>query len=163
RSSENGGDNSPSSLNFSGLKATARNLGFVVSPRSDLPPGGPRRVVIDAVRPDPGSYAIKRVVGDRVEVEADLVADGHDQLVGMLDAAAERAGGADGRNLQRVAALLRTPGEGVQAALDPELAALMRKHADRSLATTLEPARTITVDPPLARFGSWYELFPRST
>ena len=27
---------------------------------------------------------------------------------------------------------------------------------------TLEPARRVTVDPPLARCGAWYEMFPRS-
>jgi starch synthase (maltosyl-transferring) len=40
---------------------------------------------------------------------------------------------------------------------------LMRSHADRSAATTLETPLAVTVDPPLARFSAWYELFPRST
>ncbi|MGE5186632.1 MAG: maltotransferase domain-containing protein [Acidobacteriota bacterium] len=46
----------------------------------------PPRVVILAVRPevDGGRYPIKRVVGETVEVEADLVADGHDVLRGVL-------------------------------------------------------------------------------
>lgn len=40
------------------------------------------RAVIDAVRPrlDGGRFAVKRVVGDRFEVEADCFADGHDTL-----------------------------------------------------------------------------------
>jgi starch synthase (maltosyl-transferring) len=41
-----------------------------------------RRVVIARIRPeiDCGRFAIKRVVGERVIVEADVLADGHDQL-----------------------------------------------------------------------------------
>jgi starch synthase (maltosyl-transferring) len=47
---------------------------------------GRRRVVIDAIRPclDGGRTAIKRVVGDRVRVETDLLVDGHDRLAGRL-------------------------------------------------------------------------------
>jgi starch synthase (maltosyl-transferring) len=49
-------------------------------------PDGRRRVVVDAIRPliDGGAYAVKRVIGDRVRVEADLLADGHDKLAGRL-------------------------------------------------------------------------------
>ena len=45
-----------------------------------------RRVRIEAVTPeiDGGRYAVKRIVGDRVVVEADLITDGHDQLAGRL-------------------------------------------------------------------------------
>ena len=41
-----------------------------------------RRVVIERVRPEIncGKFAIKRVVGDHVKVEADVFADGHDQI-----------------------------------------------------------------------------------
>jgi starch synthase (maltosyl-transferring) len=48
------------------------------------PPRG--RVVILAVRPeiDGGRYPIKRVVGDRLEVEVDLVVDGHDLVRAVL-------------------------------------------------------------------------------
>jgi starch synthase (maltosyl-transferring) len=47
---------------------------------------GRARAVIDRVIPevDGGRYAVKRVVGDRVVVEADVFADGHDTLVCML-------------------------------------------------------------------------------
>ncbi|HSD90240.1 MAG TPA: alpha-1,4-glucan--maltose-1-phosphate maltosyltransferase [Kofleriaceae bacterium] len=46
----------------------------------------PPRVVILAVRPeiDGGRYAAKRVVGETVEIEADLVADGHDIVRAVL-------------------------------------------------------------------------------
>jgi starch synthase (maltosyl-transferring) len=40
------------------------------------------RAVIDAVRPsvDRGRFPAKRIVGERVRIEADIIADGHDQL-----------------------------------------------------------------------------------
>src|SRR5262245_26757185 len=45
-----------------------------------------RRVVIEAVRPqvDAGRFAIKRIVGDEVVVEADVFADGHEVLTCRL-------------------------------------------------------------------------------
>ena len=47
---------------------------------------GLRRVVIDGVSPevDRGRFAVKRIVGDCVIVEADIIADGHDQLSARL-------------------------------------------------------------------------------
>ncbi|HET9015331.1 MAG TPA: maltotransferase domain-containing protein, partial [Thermomicrobiaceae bacterium] len=51
--------------------------------RPDLPDDrGRQRVVIEGISPevDCGRFPVKRVVGDRVVVEADVFADGHDQL-----------------------------------------------------------------------------------
>jgi starch synthase (maltosyl-transferring) len=47
---------------------------------------GRRRVVIERVRPsvEGGTYPIKRVAGEDVEVEADVFADGHDALSSVL-------------------------------------------------------------------------------
>src|SRR5688572_7239319 len=47
---------------------------------------GRSRVLVEAVSPelDAGAYAVKRVVGDRLEVGADLIADGHDVVAGAL-------------------------------------------------------------------------------
>src|SRR5688572_16437128 len=47
---------------------------------------GRSRVVFGQVAPelDGGAYAVKRVVGDRVTVSADLIADGHDVVAGEL-------------------------------------------------------------------------------
>jgi len=50
----------------------------------------------------------------------------------------------------------------LKAALDPVLAALMARHADRSGAADYESILRITVDRERARYGAWYELFPRS-
>ncbi|HEY1288759.1 MAG TPA: alpha-1,4-glucan--maltose-1-phosphate maltosyltransferase [Burkholderiales bacterium] len=45
-------------------------------------PAAPARVVIESVRPqvDGGRYPAKRVIGEEVLVEADVFADGHDQV-----------------------------------------------------------------------------------
>lgn len=48
-------------------------------------------------------------------------------------------------------------------ALDPELVILMAPWADRVRSTAAEHVLRVTVDPPLARFSAWYEMFPRST
>jgi starch synthase (maltosyl-transferring) len=57
-----------------------------ISVPADLPADGPRRVVIDAIRPavDGGRYPVKRTVGDRMWVEADILIDGHDRLAAVL-------------------------------------------------------------------------------
>jgi starch synthase (maltosyl-transferring) len=47
---------------------------------------GKHRVLVEHVRPelDGGRYPVKRVLGDRLVVEADMIADGHDILRGAL-------------------------------------------------------------------------------
>ena len=47
-------------------------------------------------------------------------------------------------------------------AVDPDLLAACRRHPDRTRSTLVAPAAEIYVDRARARFGSWYELFPRS-
>ena len=58
-----------------------------------LPAEGRARVVIESITPnvDHGRFAAKRIVGDRVEVEADCFADGHDALACVLRARREDA------------------------------------------------------------------------
>lgn len=50
----------------------------------------------------------------------------------------------------------------VRPALSPEVAALLREHPVRDLVTKGR-AHRVWVDRPRALFGSWYEMFPRST
>jgi starch synthase (maltosyl-transferring) len=72
---------------------------------------------------------------------------------------------ADAKRLADVSAVLRSAGaQGPRAAaaLEQAAASLMAAYPDREAATTREPPFPLTVDPPLARFSSWYELFPRS-
>ena len=207
-------------------------------------PAGMTRVVIENVTPelDAGHFAIKRTVGEKVMVEADIFADGHDVLTAMLkfrhknerdwtetpmefqtndhwrgeftvhevgtwlytieawvdhfkswrrdlkkriearqdvsvdllagaqmvEAAAERAKGADAEKLagwaKELGARETANAASVSArALDPQMADLMAKYPDRHLSTEYQKELRIVVDPPLARFSAWYELFPRST
>jgi starch synthase (maltosyl-transferring) len=205
------------------------------------PPAGDTRfrAVVESIEPsvDGGDYAVKRVVGDEVVVEADCFCDGHDRLQALLlyrrvgdipwieapmqplfndrwrgafrvDAlgryeytvtawvdpflswlhdferredpadilqalaagavllreAAGRARGADRRRLGDAAERLAStqdPAAGRELALDPALAGLAARHASRDLASR-HPPLPLIVEPPLARFGAWYEFFPRS-
>jgi starch synthase (maltosyl-transferring) len=82
-----------------------------------------------------------------------------------LRAAALRAKGADAERLAAAAEAVADEAADwqhrVSAALDPEVAAAADRHPDRSDATVAGPFE-IDADPERARFGSWYELFPRS-
>ena len=206
-----------------------------------------RRVVIERVAPeiDEGRFPIKRTVGEEVVVEADIFADGHDVLSGVLlyrhaeesewrecpleeltndrwrgafvvdrlgrylytvrawvepfatwqrDLRKKVDAGADvsvellvgaasvteaaGRFAGGQAAALRALAETlandttaadavahetqVKAALDPGLGDLMSARADAEAVTTYCRELEVVVDPERARFGAWYEFFPRS-
>ncbi len=205
---------------------------------------GRRRVIIEKVTPqvDAGRFPAKRIAGDRVNVEADVFADGHDLvralilyrkagadewmeapmrplpndrwqgefpvdemgryeftvegwvdqfqswrrdlgkkidagqdvrvelLIGaqIVAAAAQRAQPpSDKAILDSAAARLRSMADGsverpAGAPLSEELAQLVECYPDRRLATRYDRILEIVVDRKRARFGSWYELFPRS-
>jgi starch synthase (maltosyl-transferring) len=57
------------------------------------PPVSAGRVVIEAIRPsvDGGRFAVKRTVGDKMIVEADIYTDGHEQLAAVVALRAENA------------------------------------------------------------------------
>jgi starch synthase (maltosyl-transferring) len=245
--------------------------------RDRLPRAARQRVIVERIQPeiDAGRFAIKRTPGESVVVTADVFADGHDLLAGVLkhrvvrgpgsgdDQAAEPAwtdtplepldndswtgsfvvehvgryeytveawidrfgswlkaliakaeAGQDvtselleGAELIQVAAGQGLPGspegpdlsarsrtaraesrhekvdptedlrlleiadllrsdrpqlERVAAARDASLTALMTARADRSTATAYDRTLEVVVDPVRARFGAWYEMFPRS-
>lgn len=84
----------------------------------------------------------------------------------LLRAAAKRAKGDDRTAIAAAADVVedataptRTR---VGAALDPALVAVVDRYPDRSRAAKLAKNQELDVDPALARFGAWYELFPRS-
>jgi len=84
----------------------------------------------------------------------------------LLEQAAKRAKGADRKLIAMSVTRLTDSGASEQAspdlALDPELLAAVQRHPDRSRATTMDVRLLVDVDPVRARFGTWYELFPRS-
>ncbi len=207
----------------------------------DLPDRLPSRLIIEGVQPeiDDGRFPIKRVVGEEVNVSADIHADGHDSLAAVLRyrrsgesewSEAPMQAGANDRwtghflvtqlgvyeytlqawvdrfaswrrdlskkvdanqdvasELLEGAALVRRTAEGVrgeegewlrewaeamckdddrtaniEAALDPLLAAVMARHQERGGGVEFDRILRVRVDRQRARFGAWYELFPRS-
>ena len=219
--------------------------GFTMAPQAnpEKNPGKIHRVVIENVRPaiEDGRFPIKRTVGEKVEVLADIHADGHDLLsarvlfrsarqtewqtapltllgddiwrgefpitaqerylytlqawsdpfktwvrdlkkrseaaqdlslefligADLIDAAASRARGSVGERLREAAAGLRKlrsadPEKTFALALGAELACLVAGHPDLSAATQYPLELPVEVDRERARFGAWYEMFPRS-
>jgi starch synthase (maltosyl-transferring) len=203
------------------------------------PEEGRDRAVIEDVTPeiDSGRFPIKRIVGEEVAVEADILTDGHDALACVLlyrkeagaqwteapmeplgndrwrgsfrvqelgryrytvrawvdhfktwsrdlakrvqagqDASVDLLIGAEmvenarkraplmhAGPLDSFAEALRAGGvEGTRQALSTELARLMSLYGERRLATTYDRELVVVVDRERARFGAWYELFPRS-
>nr|WP_315852109.1 alpha-1,4-glucan--maltose-1-phosphate maltosyltransferase [Tautonia rosea] len=83
----------------------------------------------------------------------------------LVRLASERAEGHAIQWLSERADAIRLPGDQVPRtalALDPQLAELMERYTDRSGGASFEKALGVVVDPVIARFGAWYEMFPRS-
>ena len=216
-----------------------------VAPPRGVP--GRARAVVEAVRPevDGGRFPAKRETGDAVEVEADVYADGHDEVSAELRWRHEREGGwhhapmspvggdrfrgvfevpvqgqyrfciraavdpyatwlrdagrrltagqdlsvellvgadllaaAGGRARGRNRSALETAAEDLRGAAEegtdaagaavalrlaasPELRELLRRHPEPDWVVTTG-SWPVLAERPRARFGSWYELFPRS-
>jgi starch synthase (maltosyl-transferring) len=82
----------------------------------------------------------------------------------LVEAAARRATGPERTELRTFAKLLRgDPTDAVEAAVDPGLASLMASFGERGMVSSYGRELEVMVDPERARFGAWYELFPRST
>jgi starch synthase (maltosyl-transferring) len=110
---------------------------------------------------------VDRFASWREELERKLDA-GQQELGGelsegvvILREAAAAARGAARRRIAAAADALELPGVDPRIALDPDLAAVLAQHPDRS-EQAAGAEQELQVDPQLARFGSWYELFPRS-
>jgi starch synthase (maltosyl-transferring) len=100
----------------------------------------------------------------RVEAKQDVAVD---LLFGaqLIEAAALRAAGDDRAKLLDRATLLRGDSPAkvkIEAALRADVADAAGRHPDRSLATRYDRELAVTVDRERARFGAWYEFFPRS-
>jgi len=113
---------------------------------------------------------IDRFASWREKLEKKLEAH-QDVNVDLLDGAAlvidtsKRATGEDADVLRLWGEVLeaQTDGVAVRAVADEQLADLMRRHDDRPFAVPYGRDLEIVVDPERARYGAWYELFPRST
>ena len=91
-----------------------------------------------------------------------------DRLIGgrLVEAAAERAAGADREHLREHALRIRralNDGEALAASQDQELGRLMRLYYDTRFATSYGKVLEAVVEPGEALCGAWYELFPRSS
>ena len=108
----------------------------------------------------------------RDELRRKLEAGQHDlagelsEGVVMLQDVAERAKGADRKLIDHALRVIADDeileAAKHDAALGTELYAAVERNAERHGVTRLEPALTLEVDRVRARFGSWYEVFPRS-
>lgn len=204
-------------------------------------PATPSSIVIERVQPeiDGGRWPVKREVGDRLEVTADIFKEGHDVLTAVLryrtvnetswcetamshvendrwaghfdlqdntrylytigaytntfeswrqeatkkseageridsellegralvERAAKRAAGPDKARLEEF--LSRWRSSAVQeiqlsVALNEELSQLVERHQERHAWTQYDRELELVVDRVRARYGAWYEIFPRS-
>ncbi len=84
----------------------------------------------------------------------------------LLAQAAKRANGGDRKHLASAAAAIGDAAADEprrrKAALAPALLELVEAYPDRSRSTTATQELHVDVDRDRARFGAWYELFPRS-
>ncbi len=102
-----------------------------------------------------------RQFAKRVEAGQDITEE-LDIAAGLVDDAATRAAGPDADRLRAYAAQLRKGKAAATAALGSDLAELMERHSDQSRSVTYGRELDVIVEPERARYGAWYEMFPRS-
>ena len=103
-----------------------------------------------------------RDLAKRVQAGQDVTVD---LLIGaeMVESAHQHASQMSATWLDTYAKALRAGGEdAAHQALSPELTRLMAMYGKRVFVTTYDKELEIVVDRERARFGAWYELFPRS-
>jgi len=102
-----------------------------------------------------------RQFAKRVEAGQDITQE-LEVAARMIEAGAARADSSDSNRLLAYATAIRKGRATASSALGGELTQLMDRYADKSLAVTYPRELQVIVDPALARFSAWYELFPRS-
>ncbi|MCX5779195.1 MAG: DUF3416 domain-containing protein [Elusimicrobia bacterium] len=100
----------------------------------------------------------------RVDAKQDVAVD---LMIGaqLVRTAIPLASAQDKEKLKKIAAKLtakKNTAESSRIALSEELSALMALYPDQSSAATYGKEFSVVVDDKIARFGAWYELFPRS-
>lgn len=94
------------------------------------------------------------------DVESELL-----EGAAMIEATAPRALSPDDDWLSTMAALLRAvepQGHMVAKATAADVTAMMHRYPERSRETIFSPALSVIVEPEIAGFSAWYEVFPRS-
>jgi starch synthase (maltosyl-transferring) len=105
------------------------------------------------------SHALAKRVGANQDVTIELITGAE-----MIAAAGKHAPAQQAGWHEIYADSVRAGGpDGIGRALSTELASLMGRNAERLFACTCENEFGVVVDRERARFGAWYELFPRST
>jgi starch synthase (maltosyl-transferring) len=107
-------------------------------------------------------HELSKKIGAGLDVSSELL-----EGAALVHEALERI--ADKGTARRIRGIQRTLGDGdeeigarLAAALSEELAAAMAAHPDRSRATKFDRVLGVIVERERARFGAWYEMFPRS-
>jgi starch synthase (maltosyl-transferring) len=106
----------------------------------------------------------RRDLGKKVDAGQDVASELLEGAAHLKDAA-RRASGADAAWLLERGKLLGREGDQadrITAARDPRLAEVADRYADRSGGHTYEHTLGVMVERLRARFGAWYEMFPRS-
>jgi starch synthase (maltosyl-transferring) len=103
---------------------------------------------------------LKKRVNAAQDVNVDL-------LIGLrlVKKAASRASDADKDDFSRCVDAIENRqniAEAIRVSLSDELAELMLRYPDREYASEYKDVLQIVVDPKLAQFSAWYEIFPRS-
>ena len=107
--------------------------------------------------------ALVREAAERAEgADARVLAGLADQLAGVGRGAAAESGAAADDEDADASAAGAAYAERVGLALDDELGALVDRYPDRRFASRYPRELAVRVERDLARFSSWYELFPRS-
>jgi starch synthase (maltosyl-transferring) len=148
-------------------------------------------VIIEGLSPevDGGRYPAKRVLGDIVKAECDLIADGHDVLAGRVlwrragEVSWQSAPLEPGMNDRWHASFPVTElgtwelcfeawidhyttwerGTAKKKAAGQDVSVEMKMNVSKEPQhVTRSEVRRILVEPRLAQFSAWYELFPRS-
>jgi starch synthase (maltosyl-transferring) len=105
---------------------------------------------------------MKKRLAAHQDVSVDIIIGGQ-----LLDAAAHRALGRDARALSHAAQHVQDNAidiaERIRVVMSDDTDLLASRYPDLANATRYDRELEVAVDPVLAEFSAWYELFPRST